>query len=376
MCFLIGATGPGVTATGEAFIAGVSDDPYLFRTFVRAVLHTANDGGEGRNSPPLVDSHLGTELCYVQDGPNVPNNVADFPPPFEVEKEQPSRGINSAGLAFTCALAPQREPLPGEELHQPTTFAELSHRLMRECEDVDGAIRLLLGAKAVRPAFSVLLADDKGELAHVEVGLFGCSVLERYGKTSPGVVIAVNCHRSPKMVSNNAPVAQLECPANNNALRLNRGWELAKELRGDIDVSALAAILSDHNNRERSSAENKLIPFWGHSICNHGTREEENYCVEQPPWGSVSGEIFQPRLRAMHYCYGWPCGKKPQHGDQLFQERSWGSFQAFALPTSGAQSDNLVDSIHMAAPEGKTVQLTTIFGELTPEAAKYMSAEN
>ncbi len=36
-CFLIGVTGPGFSANGDALIGSVSDDPYDVRTFLRAV---------------------------------------------------------------------------------------------------------------------------------------------------------------------------------------------------------------------------------------------------------------------------------------------------------------------------------------------------
>ena len=54
-CFLIGATGPGITTTGEALIGSVSDDPYDVRTFVRAV------------KPAGGLPHTGTELVATTD---------------------------------------------------------------------------------------------------------------------------------------------------------------------------------------------------------------------------------------------------------------------------------------------------------------------
>ena len=112
MCFLMGATGFGVTSTGEALIGGVSDDPYLFRTFVRVV----------QNQNTLA--HIGTELRYVDDSPACHNHL----PPFEVEVGQPSRGVNAAGLAFTCALV--IEHVPQNNVVSSTRFAALSHRMI------------------------------------------------------------------------------------------------------------------------------------------------------------------------------------------------------------------------------------------------------
>ena len=63
----------------------VSDDPYLFRTFVRVVQPS---GGYG---------HVGTELVYA--------TAEDLEPPFRVEPGQTTRGVNVAGLSFVIALA-------------------------------------------------------------------------------------------------------------------------------------------------------------------------------------------------------------------------------------------------------------------------------
>lgn len=49
-CFLMGVTGRGVSANGEALIGSVSDDPYDVRTFLRQV------------KPAGWQAHIGTEL--------------------------------------------------------------------------------------------------------------------------------------------------------------------------------------------------------------------------------------------------------------------------------------------------------------------------
>mmetsp|Transcript_141785 Transcript_141785/g.395324 ORF Transcript_141785/g.395324 Transcript_141785/m.395324 type:complete len:374 (+) Transcript_141785:70-1191(+) len=351
MCFLIGATGPGVTSTGEALLGGVSDDPYLFRTFVRVVL------------PAKASSfaHIGSELQYVKAAyPQLACSIEGLPPPFEVEPGQPSRGINAAGLAFTCALAVEQDTaesgLAPPRAAAPQPFAKLSRRLMAECSTVGDAVALLLAAGAVAPAFSVLVADAAGELAQVEVGAFGSAVHKRYSKETPGIVV----------VPFNRPEGQLSHEASNNGCRLRRGWELAESLRGRLDVHAFTSILADHENRARDSASNPLIPWWGHSICNHGTRISAVYDPMAPPWGTVSSEILQPSLRALHYCYGWPCGERAEFGDQLFQSSSWGHFLGFALPPP------VIDE---AVPkEGDTViHCTTVDGAVTAQGQAFRS---
>eukprot|EP00928_Gymnodinium_smaydae_P061558 TRINITY_DN45604_c0_g1_i1.p1 TRINITY_DN45604_c0_g1~~TRINITY_DN45604_c0_g1_i1.p1 ORF type:complete len:386 (-),score=34.96 TRINITY_DN45604_c0_g1_i1:321-1430(-) len=353
MCFLVGATGPGVTSSGEAILGSVSDDPYLFRTFVR--VQQPKPSEQKAERPHLC--HLGTELCYATRGPGVPAWIEDLPPPFEVQPGQPSRGVNAAGLAFTCALAIER-PAPGNARSSTITFAELSSRMMTECRNVGEAVEMLLGAGTVQPAMSVLLADADGGLAQVEVGGFGAAVHKRYSKENPGVVIAVNCYQCEEFVEFNKDEAQLHHDSNNNGARLRRGWALVQSHMGRLDVSTFACILSDHNNADVDCATNPLLPWWGYSICNHGTKRQAEYSVSIPPWGTVSAEILQPSRFALHYCYGWPCGHEPECSDQLFQSNSWGRFEAFALPAS-------INSIDAHGRTEEVWQCTTLDGLVT-----------
>ena len=89
------------------------------------------------------------------------------------------------------------------------------------------------------------------------------------------MVFAVNCYLSQPLVRYNTPDAVIENRQNNNAARRERGKELAKQHEGEIDVRAVARILSDHSNRRRDPRDNPLLPGWGYSICNHGTRGKD-----------------------------------------------------------------------------------------------------
>jgi len=336
MCFLIGATGPGVTATGEALLGCVSDDPYLFRTFVRVA------------QPVDGHAHVGTELVYATD--------SDMEPPFKVEVGEASRGINSEGLAFVIALAVER---PADMEVESVPFCQLSERMMNECSSVKDAIQLLQGIPSVSPAFSVLLADACGDLAHVEVGGFGTAVVAHFSKEKPGVAMAVNCYQSKELQEFNDPAAELKAKQNNNGCRLARGRELAEQWRGQLDVEAFRAILSDHGNRERNPEENPLLKWWGYSICNHGTRKDHSYDANAAPWGTVSAEVFQPSRRALHYNYGWACGEKAEFGDQLFQSHSWDHFATFLSPADGQLAG------------GRRIACTTVTGDITSEAQPF-----
>ena len=334
-CFLIGATGPGVTAGGEALIGSVSDDPYDIRTFLRLV------------KPAGTLAHLGTELISTAEHTLMERGY--FAHPGET-----TRGLNESGLAFTCALVFEKETV--EKASQAIPFADLTRKMMLEGETVGDAINLFQSAGATTPAYSVLLADAKGDLAHLEVGAFGVNVNHHYSLQNPGMVFAVNCYLSQKLVNFNDPKSVIENLENNNLTRRERGKQLAQELRGTLDVAALARILSDHAHRERDPLENPLLEAWGYSICNHGTRHLETFPPEKLPWGTVSAEIMQPARKLFWYAYGWPCGQKPEYGDQIYQEKSWGKFIPFGFFRSSGGEETTI--------------LSTVEGQITPAGSK------
>ena len=171
------------------------------------------------------------------------------------------------------------------------------------------------------------------------------------------MVFAVNCYLSPALINYNAPHTRISNHNNNNQARLARGQQLAQALRGKLDVHALKNILSDHANHQRDPMKNPILPAWGYSICNHGTRHKNTYPTEDLPWGTVSAEILQPAEKRFYYAYGWPCGQKPDYADQLLQENSWGRFIAF-----GFNQQKQADS---------TTLLTTPQGKITPEGSHY-----
>lgn len=179
------------------------------------------------------------------------------------------------------------------------------------------------------------------------------SVNHHYSHQNPGMVFAVNCYLSQKLIRYNAPDSIIENTQNNNLARRERGRQLAKGLQGNLDVASVAGILSDHANRERDPVENPLLPAWGYSICNHGTRHQETYSHEDLPWGTVSAEIMQPSQRLFWYAYGWPCGERLEYGDQIYQDRSWGRFVPFGFGAGDAEDEEI------------TV-FATLEGEITP----------
>jgi Acyl-coenzyme A:6-aminopenicillanic acid acyl-transferase len=327
MCFLIGATGKGFSKNGDALLGSVSDDPYDVRTFMKRV------------KPSGCLAHLGTELISTTT-----KTLKDRG--YFANSGETTRGINEAGLAFTCALIIEDETIPKELEAAP--FVDLTTYLMNHCNSVQEGLELFASKAAIAPAYSVLLADAKGDLAHIEVGSFGIAVHDHYTSAKPGMVFAVNCYLSQKLAKFNAPNALISNKKNNNQARRERGKELIAQLQREIDVETLEKVLSDHQNRDRDPTENPILPGWGYSICNHGTLKEAN--MEDLPWGTVSAEILQPSKKQFWYAYGWPCGGKPEYRDQLYQDHSWGKFVPFSF--DAIQTDQ------------ETTPLTTPYGDI------------
>ena len=128
--------------------------------------------------PAGSQAHIGSELVSTTDHTLVERG-------YYVDPGETTRGINESGLAFTCAMVFEKEI--SEEKAVATSFAELSREMMTNCETVVDAINLFKAAGACTPPFSVLLADAKGDLAHVEVGTFGVNVYHHYSQQEPGV---------------------------------------------------------------------------------------------------------------------------------------------------------------------------------------------
>jgi hypothetical protein len=338
-CFLIGVTGKGWSLTGEALLGSVSDDPYDVRTTLRIVRPIGEQG------------HIGTELVSTTE-----HTLAErgyFARPGET-----TRGLNAAGLAFTCAMVFETEP--ELRLREPSPFADLTEIMMNTCERVADAISLFKSAGMVAPPYTILLADAKGELAQLEVGRHGVEVVKCHSRERPGAVFSVNCYQTPSLMRYNTSDSQLANPGNNNSARLERGTHLAETQKPSVNVGSLARLLSDHHNGDRDPQDNPLLDAWGYSICNHGTRRTASYQHEQLPWGTVSAEILQPAEMMFWYNFGWPCGSVPEYGDQIFQGHSWGRFMPFHLSTTSNRDRAII-------------QLTTAAGDITPDGARHLA---
>lgn len=335
-CFLLGLTGKGYTVDEKALLGSVSDDPYDVRTFLRVI-----------HNPTGLD-HIGTELISTTE-----HTLSERG--YFAKLGETTRGVNAAGLAFTCAMIIEDpEITPPKDL---VAYSDITGKLMRTCQSVDDALELFKSFGAATPAYTVLLSDSKGDLAQLEIGGFGIDVIHHYSQRDPGYVLSVNCYQSNSLSEYNAPIALLTNEKNNNAARLNRGRVLVEQTKGSFTVQVLARVLSDHANKDRNPMDNPILEAWGYSICNHGTRSQMEYPYENLPWGTVSSEILEPAYRRFWYCYGWPCGEKPEYGDQIFQDGAWGKYLPFKISVDGKD-------------EQGSLILTSVDGTITAEGVR------
>jgi hypothetical protein len=331
MCTNIGATGDAVTPAGRAYIGSVSDDPYDIRTKVVVRRPADRHAFVGTHLQPLVAAASAQAYSDSVSG-------------------APTRGLNDAGLAFTWTLAVERKdnPDPAGAMKPHDVWAEVITR----CATVDPALELL--DQLPRGfAGAGMLADRDGRLALVEIGRKRINVTERLSARAGGTAVNVNCWVGMQAAEGD-PLCALDNPAVPNQSRYHRANELLRGLGGPIDLSTMARLLSDHAHKDRSAGENPWIPGHGYSICNHGSLHGAGFDPARPAWGTVSAEIVDPSAGVFWYTYGWPCGEAPEHGDQLLQERAWGTFLGFPLTD---------------LPEG---EYTTLTGELTPLAVRHL----
>ena len=285
-CTLCGATG-SVTADGKAVIASSTDDPFTTRT--RVVVEAPAGGYKfvaAENVPVTHSAFVSWERAHM-------------------------RGVNERGLAFTMSWV---QPLPDGEPDCTTAeginFERFGWMLLGEAASVAEGIELLEGnQRAIHGNF--LLADAAGEMALVEVGTRSLNVETRI---TDGWLARTNHWVSPEMRDKGHSGDQ----TSSTMVRLRRIEELGTARLGQIDIAYLAECYADH----------ATLAETGWAICGHGHEGPQ----QGVRLGTVSAEIMAPAERTMHYCYGWPCGGAVDYpGEQLYQDRSWGRFEAFCV---------------------------------------------
>jgi hypothetical protein len=333
MCTNVGFTGVAVGEGSKVSIGSVSDDPYDIRT--RVIVRRPR-GGYG---------YVGTDLMVLSAASSAAEYSASV-------CGAPTRALNEEGLAFTWALAYERpENKADKGALKPH---ELWDAVMRKCSTVDEALDLLADMPRDMGG-TALVADRQGLLARVEIGRRKIAVTDRLSPQQGGAMINVNCWTAMQATEGNL-ACSVDVPTAPNGSRFERAQARLREVDGRADFGALKAVLTDHGHKERFAGENTMLRGHGFSICNHGSLRKPAFDANDPAWGSVSAEIIDPIAGVFWYAYGWPCGEDPEYGDQMLQERSWGTFLGFPVA---------------ALPEG---MFTTLTGELTPLAVRYMDS--
>ncbi len=343
MCTNIGLTGSSAEPFGNVLIGGVSDDPYDIRT--RVVVERSTEGY----------AFIGTELKALSDDVSMPgynDSVAGWP----------TRALNEKGLAYTWTFAHEKPEnrAPASAYKSSAAWANI----MRHCASVDEAIAML---RDIPRDFSgnFMLADRSGDLAVVEAGRKPLAVTQRRSMGAGGSAVSVNCwlDQADEGLAI-AAVANRDVP---NYSRYTRSVDLLEAAQNRAGFGELAAMLRDHGFRERFAGDNPLTPGHGYSICNHGTLGGSHFSGEHPAHGSVSAEIIDPVGGIFWYAFGWPCGEAPDAGDQLLQDKSWGTFIGFPLAVLPA-------GVYTTLQGDLTALAATHFASLLPEGRASDSA--
>jgi hypothetical protein len=318
----------GIDGAGQSqwFLASVSDDPYDIRTRVICEREPGRLTYVATELQPIADVGMTTRGYVVAEG-------------------ERGRGVNEAGLGFCWAFVREQDTSsPGEG---GFTSGQFSREVLDTCESVEDVLRLL--DQSLRDFSGAwFFADATGDFAQVEVGRRAYEVAMRSTPQAGIFAANVNCYQNDAMAPYQTRSGALSDAAAPNGARLRAAHSRLEALPQPPTIVEIAGVLADHEGIETAPADEPWVfPGHGFSICNHGTFGGDSADGARIPMGSVSGEIVDPVTRTLWYCYGWPCGSSPSHGDQLHQEHSWGRFLPFAL-----------DQVPTGA-------LTTLTGELT-----------
>ncbi len=301
----IGAASGAATADGSVLVWSNSDDPFTTRT--RLVVVEPDDGYR----------FIATQIIS--------------PPPPVSFNEMHTRGLNSAGFAYTWAyVMPSTEPNDREAIGVPLN--QFGRLLLSQAATIDDALALVERyPRAYHGNF--LFADARGEIALVEISTKTMHVETR---ARDGVIARANHWISDVMVPVGSPEFR-----ESSVHRYQRACDLIGQQQGSISVESLTAITADQEGHDRI----------GVSICARG-----NPNGDRPFWGgTVSSEIIEPSKGRFWYCYGWPGGPEPESPEQqLYQDRSWGTYLPFDLA------------------DLEPGEYVTTDGRITPLAVKYL----
>ncbi len=309
-CTIVGSTGTA-SKDGVPFIASTSDDPFTTRT--RLVVEEPLDAYR----------FVATQILTLPG-----HDPVEF-------QDMHTRGVNEKGFAYVWSGAPpntQYEPDYREAFGIP--FEQFGRLLLGKASSVQEGVGILQNnPRAIHGNF--LMADSSGEIAIVEVSTQSMHVETR---TSDGWIARSNHWVSEEM----GYKGRSSGDQSSSGVRLARATELMANGAGRINVAYLSELYRDH----------ETLSDTGWSICAHGHTKSG----DGERSGTVSSEILEPTTRTFNYCYGWPCGGKPEYDkEQQYQEFSWGDYLPFKL-------DDL-----------EAGEYVSPYGRLTPLAVKYLA---
>lgn len=230
-----------------------------------------------------------------------------------------TRGVNSAGLAFTYAYV--KTASGGEYGCQSWT-----EDLLGRQSDCAGAIRVIQDRRAEILPGNYLLADSDGDALIVEVSVDDVAIVQPVGDI-------LGCTNVWEKLDTTVADRWRDETASDK--RATNGRRLAV---ASHPADLARDVLADHDGAESDRLRGK-----GGSICNHGHLE-----------GTISSEILEPSSGRLWFSFGWPCGRFIGH--EIEQRRSWGRHFAF-------------DARDVVASE----ELTTPDGMMTPAGASLVS---
>jgi hypothetical protein len=192
-----------------------------------------------------------------------------------------TRAVNEHGMAFTWTAIPSTPPNDAGDIGLSQMGCALAG-----ARDVSEAVRTLnRGAPDVSGCF--LIASSRAdELAIVEVA-GGETSVSRPDESEH--IVRGNTFETDRLAEREYTDPNSNPYRATADIRTETGEAL---LDTGVNVTSLAATLSDHRHREGGLN-------YGKSICNHGTE-----------FGTVSSEILDPLDGQLYYAYGWPCGER------------------------------------------------------------------
>ncbi len=262
------------------------------------------------DNPYTVQSRVlsvaGPGYTYLATSITMPPDKNGAPVPWS---DMLTRGVNSAGLAFTYAYV---EPLAPHRWPRQQWTADL----LAEEADCASAVDLMRRRREQIIPGNYLLADRRGEAVLVEVAPGGLALRT----PTDGLLSCTNVWE--ELLD---PTAKGWAADTASAERAAASHQLAE---GSAPARLAQDVLTDHSGAADDDRRVK-----GSSICNHGRLE-----------GTISSEVLEPEPGRLWWSFGWPCGGS--HGHEAHRRQSWGRFLAFDIA-------GVTDSADLTTPHGE-----------------------